>query len=381
MKKIAVLLALVGIFLLIGCRTHQPSGPVILDPAVVDHNPFGSAEIKQCAKEIAPSLLGAPEFNQGHIARVIVRPLQNRSSLRLDMAMITDSIENELAIMSEQSGHTTVRFITENQSMSEATSKVMKEKLEVKRERMLDEVAEAILALPLVVDAEKPPVIAVTPVVNSNLINMNANSFMGLLRAKIAKMAKGKIMFTAPGSMQGADYYLTGEFIAESMQNEGKVNLVDYITLMEDRLKAGKPMEFFSDIPNMKKVKESEYAGKVETTLTFDGYQNLLGELSRQQDLRVEPDVSKYLNVMLIRPADKIAVYENVFMLDKKTESHLANVDYILSGNVSSVSRRAEGHEETYVVVTLFLLDPESAEELWTGRYETKKGIIPSVVY
>ena len=84
---------------------------------------------------------------------------------------------------------------------------------------------------------------------------------------------------------------------------------------------------------------------------------------------------------MLIRPADKIAVYENVFMLDKKTESHLANVDYILSRNVSSVSRRAEGHEETYVVVTLFLLDPESAEELWTGRYETKKGIIPSVVY
>ena len=109
--------------------------------------------------------------------------------------------------------------------------------------------------------------------------------------------------------------------------------------------------------------------------LTKERRQSLLTEIERSAQLRVEPNVNKFLNVMLIKADNKIAVMEKMFSLDAKMTRGLERVEYTLTGNIASQSRYTQGREEIYVVVTFKLIEPETKEEIWGGRYETKKAI------
>ena len=64
-----------------------------------------------------------------------------------------------------------------------------------------------------------------------------------------------------------------------------------------------------------------------------------------------------------------------MFSLDAKMTRGLERVGYTLTGNISSQSRYIQGREEIYVVVTFKLIEPATKEEIWGGRYETKKAI------
>ncbi len=359
-----------------GCVSpmQNPHSPVA-DPNQIDSNPFGSAEIKQCAKEITPKLLSSVDSgNESDKAvRIRIMPLQNNSSIRIDSRMVTDALKSELETIAGQNGEKRVMFVSGNKNVIKLSDKILKERMEKKRLEVLDQVAEDLLSSPVLKSSGKIPVVAVTPVVNSNFVNLNGNAFVSLLRGRIARKAQGKVQFTAPGTMAGADYYLSGEFIAESMKTEGMVNLVDYITLMEDRLKAGKTMDVMAEIPMESRTTELSKFSEVRTTLSYDRYRSLLSELSRASSLRVEPDVNKHLNVMLVKADTKVSVYENMFLLDMKTNDRLANADLVLTGEISSMSSRGQGGEMCYVVVTFHLVDPESGDEVWTGRFETKR--------
>lgn len=351
-----------------GCTTPRPPrAPEQLDINEVDHTPFGSAEIKQCASEMGPKILMVPEIARAaETTRIVVQPLRNSSTVMMDTRMITDALKDELMAVSNGK----VRFVTSEDREIAQSNMIVREKLEVARDRMLDEVAESILQSPLIASAAKPPVIAVTPALNANFVGLNANSFIAMLRAKIAGRANGKAFFTAPGSLEGADYYLTGEFIAESMKQEGMINLVDYIYLVEERVKAGQSMDVYDSTDT---TVSTDGAGTV--ILTQERRQSLLTEIERSAQLRVEPNVNKFLNVMLIKADNKIAVMEKMFSLDAKMTRGLERVEYTLTGNIASQSRYTQGREEIYVVVTFKLIEPETKEEIWGGRYETKKAI------
>ncbi|MGI6354456.1 MAG: hypothetical protein GX937_08625 [Lentisphaerae bacterium] len=345
-----------------GCRT-QPKPPVQLDIHKVDHNPFGSAEIKQCASEMGPKILMVPEIARApDTTRIVVQPLSNTSTIMMDTAMITDALKDELMVVSNGR----VRFVTSDDYEIGQSNMIVQEKIEAARDRVLDEVAESILQSPVIANASKPPVIAVTPALNANLVGLNANSFIAMLRAKIASRANGKVFFTAPGSLEGAEYYLTGEFIAESMQQESMINLVDYIYLMEERARAGQSVDVYDN---------TGAAVSPGGALTRERRQALLDEIARSAQTQVPPNVNKHLNVMLVRADNKIAVMEKMFSLDRKMTRGLERVEYTLTGNIASQSRYVRSYEEIYIVVTFKLIAPETKEEVWAGRYETKKAI------
>jgi len=52
-----------------------------------------------------------------------------------------------------------------------------------------------------------------------------------------------------PGSKAKADYYLTGQFITDGMKQEGIINLVDYIGMMEERMKKGESLDLYDESP------------------------------------------------------------------------------------------------------------------------------------
>ncbi|HQC52178.1 MAG TPA: hypothetical protein PLE92_03535 [Lentisphaeria bacterium] len=346
-----------------GCRT-QPKPPVQLDIHKVDHNPFGSAEIKQCASEMGPRILMVPEIARAaDTTRIVVQPLSNSSTIMMDTRMITDALKDELMVVSNGR----VRFVTSDDYEIGQSNMIVQEKIEAARDRMLDEVAESILQSPVIANASKPPIIAVTPALNANLVGLNANSFIAMLRAKIASRANGKVFFTAPGSLEGAEYYLTGEFIAESMQREGMINLVDYIYLMEDRARAGQSVDVYDNTGAM--------VSPASGALTRERRQALQAEIERSAQMQVPPNVNKHLNVMLVKADNKIAVMEKMFALDQKMTRGLERVEYTLTGNIASQSRYVRGSEEIYIVVTFKLIAPDTKEEIWAGRYETKKAI------
>lgn len=362
--SLAVLALLLASF---GCTTPGgPARPRQIDPEVVDHTAFGSAEIKQCASEMGPRILMVPEIARAAATtRIVVQPLRNSSTIMFDTRLITDALKDELMVVSNGK----VRFVTEDDEEIAHSNTVILEKLDAKRDRMLDEVAASLLQAPVIKNAAQPPIIAVTPALNTNLVGMNANSFVAILRAKIAGQANGKVLFTAPGSFTGAEYFLTGEFIAESLKQEGMINLVDYLSLVEERVRAGQSMDVY------------EYAAPVvtepggQTVLTPERRQTLLSEIERAAQVRTEPNVNKLFNVMLIRAQDKVAVMEKMFSLEPKLTRGLENVEYTLTGNIASQSRYLKGREEIYIVVTLKLIAPETKEEIWSGRFETKKEI------
>jgi len=370
---LALLLPLSVFVFLAGCATPNPSSPDVrpVNPELLDTNPLGSAEIKNCAKEIGPKILMSQELSESwRPVNVIIKPLKNNASFRFNSTMITNELKNELMEVASQQGSHAVRFITNEAQDIAMGNKITHAKMEAKVDALLNDVADSLLLSPAVSNASTPPVIAVVPAVNCNMVNLNADSFIAMLRAKIASKANGHVQFTMPGHLQGADYYLTGQFIAESMKNEGMVNLVDYITLMEDRLKAGKSMNLDGDLATMK---IQAVPGCVTGSLTFPQYKNLLDELSRDTNLRNIPDANKHLNLMLVKVDNKITAFEKMFQLEKKSTEYLDKVDLILTGEVSSISSRINGQESMYVVVSFRLVNPEDGMEIWFGKYESKK--------
>lgn len=337
---------------------------------------IGSYEIRAVASQMAPKILALPEIAQSdEAARIAIAPMRNRSSYPMDMNVFMTRLRSELS----QYGNGKVRFFAQGKEAQEQRGAVLKEKTDEEREQMLNAVADAIARLPVLREAEKPPVLAVTPALNANLVNLNADSFVAMLRAKISERGGGKIRFTMPGELQGADYYLTGQFIADSMKREGIVNLVDYISLMEERMTSGLSLDVYD---TRKEVNvDSHLTGTTINVLTTDRRASLLDEIQRSATLREVPGVTKKLNVMLVETSSRTSVFEKMFDVDRQVNMGFARAAYILSGEVTSVSKRVDGREVSYIMVNVQLLDPETNEFVWEDIFEIKKASQLGVVY
>lgn len=363
-----------------GCQTPHVSQTELtpLDSLNNEGSGIGSYEIRTVASQMAPKILAVPEIAeaQGPV-RITISPMKNNSSYPMDMAIFMTRLRAELT----QYGGGKVRFFAQDKNTQGQRTQVLNEKAEASRERILDEVATSITELDLFKNAPKPLVVAVLPALNANLVNLNADSFVAMLRAKIAAKSNGKIRFTLPGELKGADYFLTGQFIAESIKQEGIINLVDYITLLEERVKAGRSLDLYSDGSTELRVVSAGHGSVSAAVLSPERRASILDEVQRNAALRNVPDATKKLNVMLVEAASRTSTFEKMFDIEQKVKMGYANANLILSGEVSSVSKRADGKEVSYLIVSVQLLDPTSNEFVWEDIFEIKKKSELGVVY
>ena len=378
MKKfclpLAGLAAVVSI-LLSGCSTPAVSrhGRVNPDEDVIPGG-LSSEDIRTVASKMCPEILSLPEVSgtQG-VARIAIAPMKNSSRFIVDMNIFMKKLRLELNRYSAGK----LRFFAQNGN--NMRKEILKNRREENVSKALDDLADLIVSQPVIKNAAKPLKVAVLPVVNLNFVKLNADSFTAMLRAKIAEKAKGKIRFVMPGT--SADYYLTGQFIADGMKQEGIINLVDYIKMMDDRIRKGETLDLYDD------DKTSIGEGNTGNQLNIikgdwsRRYPSLFNQLQISAKLREEPNVTKRLNVMLAKADGKIVVWEKMITIEKKITSGVERAKYMLSGEISGLSKRAEGKQSDYLLITMQLVDPDTNEVLWEDGYEVKKEALAGTVY
>lgn len=366
----AAVLALLG-----GCFSPNVSESVQVDP---DDDPLGgainSADIRTVASQMTPAILGLPEVTgKDGTVRIAVADFKNNSRFIIDRNLFMKRLQVEL----NRTAGGKVRFFSQNANVTKVRAEVITERQQEVVRAKLAELGKEIAANPLFANSPKPVKIAVIPVLNTNLVNMNADSFAAMLRSEIVTAAGGKIQFLMPGEVAGADYYLTGQFVPESVRTEGIINLANYIGVIETRLKRGQSL----DIADGRVPDTSRTTPLVEGDQINIQRESELVRLMTSPEMQARPNVNTRFNVMLVKPADKVAVYEKMFLLDRKIETGLAKADFILSGDISALSQRAQGQASDYLLISVQLTNPENNETVWEDAYETKRLTKAGIVY
>ncbi|MDH3982213.1 MAG: penicillin-binding protein activator LpoB [Kiritimatiellaceae bacterium] len=381
MIKKAIYSGLAGACLLVGltgCSTPKVSSHNQVSPDQdIIAGGMSSGDIRTVASQMCPAVLSIPEVvaNDG-ITRIAISPMKNSSRFIVDMNIFMKKLRLEL----NRYGQGQVRFFSQNNA-AKTRSTVLKNRQAEQVSENLNMVAEKIISLPLVSGSAEPVSVAVIPVLNANFVNMNADSLTAMLRGKVAERSNGKILFALPGSNAKVDYYLTGQFIAEGMKQEGIVNLVDYIGLMEDRMKKGESLDLYDESPASIAGTNSGNQVNVIAGSPQSREPSLLRQIQLSSQLRTEPNVTKHLNVMLVKADDQLAVFEKMFTVEEKITDGTGAADFVLSGEVSGLSKRVNGTQSDYLLITMQLIDPVSNELLWEDGYEVKKSSVSGTVY
>lgn len=369
-----------------GCSTPRVSkrSPIVDLDEQDSMRGIGSPEIRRVAGDLMPEILALPEIADAEgPVRIVLSRVANRTSHPMDMNIFARKMRAEL----QRNAEGKVRFIADqrgNANINETRGAVLKQRVERNRDKAISDIAKAIAGMKIFADPAAPKTIAVVPALNCNLVNLNADSFVAKLRSKISEYSGGTIGIMMPGETAGADYLLTGQFIADSIKQEGMVNLVDYISLMEERLRE---KEVPPRIPgssqsiNNSTIQNSVVVGSSVAHLPPPRRKALLDEIERSRDLRQMPDVAMSLNVILLDAKRRVSCFEKTFDLNKKFDDNSATANYILSGEVSSTSKRSRGRERTYYLFSFKLSDPETNEILWEGIVEEGKETRGGVVY
>lgn len=400
MKSIIACLAAAA---LCGCQTpsRQKSGTEIvdIDSFSEESGGIGSYEIRTVASEMAPRILAIPEVSGADApVRVYIERMSNKSSYPMDMAIFMTRLRVELS----RYGAGKVRFFGQGKEAQAARSTISREQADEDRDAAIEEVARSIAGLRQMQSAEKPPVVAVLPALNANLVNLNADSFIAMLRAKISEAAKGGIALKMPGETEGADYFLTGQFIAESTKTEGMINLADYIALIDEKIRAGQPLSNLESIAALSvkskgdgSMDASAHDSQRRDSMGFQAEGNISSEMTVKQastspvlagaesGLRSNPNVPKKLNVILLDAATRASVFEKMFDIerDPSAKNNFSKADYTLGGEVASLSKRVNGREVAYLLITVHLLDTAANEIVWEDAFEIKKASSLGAVY
>ena len=369
---LAFLLVVPLLFLANGCAT--PSGGLshttVLQPDQEDNiggSFIESSDIRTIASQMTPALLSLPAIAQkGSSVRIALAPIRNSSRYIIDKDIFAKRLRLELNRVSEG------RIVFFSQGMGqEVREQILTERQEDQWDSLIDQAASALLASPVVTGSTQPLRVAVIPVKNTNLTGVNADSFTSLLRAKVAEKSNGKLVFLSReangkvteqildekdvkdqglvsrgGAKQlfGVDFFLTGEFIAKSVMNEGAADVVE--------AKVGRS----ADDP-----------GVVEGNVTAS---------------RKNPNVTKYLNVKFVDAETAAVPFEKLMKVETKIASGVARADFILTGELSALSKAAQGGDRSdYILMSFQLVDPVSNEMVWEDAYETKRKTNDSVIY
>ena len=363
---------------LAGCATPKVSthGQVNPDKDVITGG-LSSGDIRTVSAQMGPEILSLPEIaGADGVVRIAISPMKNSSRFILDMNIFMKKLRLDLNRYADGK----VRFFSQNNA-SETRLTIIKNRREEQVSQSLDALADEIVALSLVVDSAEPIKIAVVPVLNANFVKLNADSMTAMLRSKIADRANGKILFTMPGSEAGADYLLTGQFIADGMKQEGIVNLADYINVMDERIKKGESLDLYDESPASIDGTNSGNQVNVINSLSLKRHPSLFNQLELSANLRSDPNVTKQLNVMLVKAGEGLAVYEKMFTVEEKLTDGTGKADFVLAGEISGLSKRVGGTQSDYLLITMQLVDPITNELLWEDGYEVKKTSVSGTVY
>ena len=371
MKSLLILPVLGGL-LLGGCVTADMSESrrVGLDDESVDGG-ISSQDIRTVASRMCPASLSVPEIANGvPPVRIAVADMKNSSRFFIDRNLFTKRLLVEL----NRYGNGSVRFINNNEKTQAKRFEVLKDRQEDDVRQQIAKVASAIAANPLFSGRATPAKIAVIPALNTNLVNMNADSFSAMLREEVMNASGGKILFLMPGHVEGADYWLTGQFYPLSLKKEGIINLADYFDVITDRIKNGKSLYLDSAVTTVSTPESTT------TTMAGTKEDDLL-QMLRSPSLRAIPNVEKQLNVMIVRPQDKVSVFEKSLTVDGKLRTMAGNATLVLSGEMSSLSQARNGVYSDYLHIAFELVDPNSNETIWQDNYEVKRMSQVGTVY
>ena len=366
-----------GIAMLSGCTAPQVSNsnriPVDSDPL---QGGLSTEDVRTVASQMTPSILALPQINNAQGTTVIkVADFKNSSRFFIDRNLFMKRLMIEL----NRYGQGKVSFLSNNHKVQISRVAVLKDRQQKQIEAGLKSFAADLAQSPLFPQG-KMTRIAVIPVFNTNLVNMNADSFTAMLRSEIFSAAAGRVQFMLPGVLEGADYYLTGQFFAESMKNEGIINIANYIDVVDARVKAGKPMLIYADVERHSRTRE--YDGKTTvTSTTIPVYEDHLLKILNDPAMRANPNVNKRLNLMLVEPKSKAVVYEKPVTIDRKISDNSGAANYIISGEISGMHQRVQGVSTDYLLINIQLTDPESNMIIWEDAYEVKRMSQAGIVY
>ena len=364
-----------GGLLVAGCVSGDLSTSKRVDP---DDERFdggiSSADIRTVASKMCPAILSTPEVaDMPAPVRIKIANVKNTSRFFIDGDLFAKKLRAEL----NKFGAGQVRFLDKNEKTQIDRVKVLKDRQEEALRRGVREFGREIGASALFRNSDRPVKIAVVPVLNANIVNMNADSVAAMLRSDILEASAGKVQFLMPGHTEGADYWLTGQFYPESLKKEGIVNLAEYIEVVDERIKAGKSL--YLDPPTTATVTSGVSPVVVATAPTMR--ESALVDILKSPAMRADPNVNKWLNVMIVKPDDKVCVYEKSMLLDRRISDNSGKAALILSCEISALSQALNGVQSDYLLVAMQLVEPESNDVVWEDSYEVKRLSRAGIVY
>ncbi len=369
MNYVRAFLILTCIALLNGCATpeiKETSRTRILHPDQEDDTGgtfLESSDIRTIATQMTSAILSTKEISsRTETARIALAPVRNNTRFLVDSQIFLTRLRIELNRVSQNR----VRFFLQDQGQS-VRRQIQLDEDETGWEATADTVALHVLKTVSRGGSEQPLKVGVGSVKNTNVTDLNAQSFLALVRARVAERAQGRIVFVAEPLSQrvqeamnnheaatgmGVDCLLCGEFIAEGIQvAEGK---------QQFELNVKEKTEVFGQTYSKENTQDQ--------TLTFERKQN--------------PNVTKRFNCQLIDVGNGTVLCEKMVSLEKKVSSGLGAADYILTGAINALSKSSQGGEKSdYVIVSFQLVDPQSNEMLWEDAYESKRASRVGTVY
>lgn len=350
---------------------------------------ISSRDVRTVAFKMTPSILAIPEIAAGNgIKRVKISEFKNSSRFFVDRNLFIKRLTVEL----NRHGNGRLRFLNNNTQVIQDRMAALKDRQSSQMLKSLKQIAAEIAALPAA-NQNRPITVAVLPVLNINLVNMNGESFIAMLRSEVSSASNGRVQFLLPGTpVNQADYYLAGQFIPETIKTEGIINLANYIEVVDARVKAGRSMYVTSVVESdvvpgqVTSVTHNSNVTSTTVTPTYEKqkialYETHIKELLNNPQLRSAPDINKRLNVILADAKTKASIYEKMVLIDRKVTSGIGYADYVISGEISGMYERQNDASTDYLLITVQLTDVETGEMVWEDAYEVKRKVNSAVEY
>lgn len=368
-----LLLVLCVTFVITGCATpkiESTSYTKILPPDQEDDiggSFLESGDIRTIAYNMTTSLLSSrPVTGKNGIVRIAIAPIRNSTRFIIDKDIFLKRLRIEL----NKVANSQIRFFAQGMGQ-DLRSEILQEQDKELWDSVINEISSYIVKSEVVTNTTMPLRVAVIPVKNTNIADINADSFTALIRSKIAEKAGGKVNFLSREengkiidqilaesdlrnlgliesarnkSIAGVDYFLGGEFIAKSLS-----------------------------------VESAQIIKQMNVGISKDDPGTV--EYSNSNTLK-HPNTETYLNVMLIDAQTGTIPVEKMLRIEKEMKSGLSKADFVLTGELSALSKGAAGGDRSdYIIVSFQLLDPQSNEVVWEDSYETKKVTNKGVLY
>lgn len=343
-----------------------------------------SRDVRTVATNMAPSILAVEEIAKSNsIKRVKISEFKNSSRFFFNHEIFLKRLTVEL----NRYGRNKLRFINDRKGVAEDREKILLANQSRQIQKSIEKIASEIAALS-VARQEKPITVGVLPVLNVNLVNMNGESFLAMVRSEVSRASNGKVQILLPGaSMANADYYLAGQFIPETIKQEGIINLANYIEVVDARVKGGRSMyisttekaevipgQVTSVVHNNQVTSTTVTATEQVKNVTY--YEDHIKKLLDDPAMRAVPDMNKRLNVILANAKTKASVYEGMCLIDCKITDASGYADYIISGEISGLEERSNDKTAAdYLMITMQLTAVETGENVWEDIYEIKRKV------